>query len=120
MLRSTQGVRCRRALSHKSRALMLRVGIVSAWQLNIDSRLFIELFTFAMDDKDVFAAMGIAGFGKATKKRQLDPNRFEKNKRSEVCLDFVCLRCRKLKRGKGGGFLVDSGGECRSVTAFVV
>ncbi|KAF4572697.1 hypothetical protein EYR40_004224 [Pleurotus pulmonarius] len=36
-----------------------------------------------MDDKDVFAAMGIAGFGKATKKRQLDPNRFEKNKRSE-------------------------------------
>jgi len=34
---------------------------------------------------DVFATMGLSGFGKATKKKQLDPNRFDKNKRSEVC-----------------------------------
>ncbi|TFK41387.1 transcription factor [Crucibulum laeve] len=32
---------------------------------------------------DVLAAMGIAGFGKATKKKQLDPARFDKNKREE-------------------------------------
>ncbi|KAK0473198.1 hypothetical protein IW261DRAFT_1423737 [Armillaria novae-zelandiae] len=33
---------------------------------------------------DVFAAMGISGFGKAAAKRQLDPSRFDKNKRAEV------------------------------------
>ncbi len=33
---------------------------------------------------DVFAAMGIAGFGKTLNKRQLDPHRFDKNKRAEV------------------------------------
>ncbi|KAI0374379.1 transcription factor [Pilatotrama ljubarskyi] len=33
---------------------------------------------------DVFAAMGIAGFGKKPKQRQLDPNRFEKNKRGDT------------------------------------
>ncbi|KAF9014934.1 transcription factor [Cyathus striatus] len=32
---------------------------------------------------DLLAAMGITGFGKATKKRQLDPARFDKNKRDE-------------------------------------
>jgi hypothetical protein len=37
-----------------------------------------------MADDDVFAAMGIVGFGKATKKRTLDPARFDKNKRDEV------------------------------------
>ncbi|TBU35041.1 transcription factor [Dichomitus squalens] len=37
-----------------------------------------------MSDLDVFAAMGIAGFGKKTKQRQLDPNRFEKNKRGDT------------------------------------
>ncbi|CAA7264705.1 unnamed protein product [Cyclocybe aegerita] len=36
------------------------------------------------DDMDVFAAMGISGFGKATQKRELDPSRFDKNKRSEA------------------------------------
>ena len=35
---------------------------------------------------DVLAAMGIAGFGKKPKQRQLDPKRFEKNKRDEVRL----------------------------------
>ena len=34
--------------------------------------------------EDVFAAMGISGFGKKPRQRQLDPNRFEKNKREEV------------------------------------
>jgi len=37
-----------------------------------------------MADLDVFAAMGISGFGKSTKKKQLDPARFDKNKRDEV------------------------------------
>ncbi|KAG6891421.1 hypothetical protein C0992_007200 [Termitomyces sp. T32_za158] len=35
-----------------------------------------------MADMDMLAAMGIAGFGKVTKKRQLDPGRFDKNKRA--------------------------------------
>lgn len=39
-----------------------------------------------MSDLDVFAAMGIAGFGKSSKKKQLDPTRFDKNKRAEVGL----------------------------------
>ncbi|KAF8898358.1 transcription factor [Infundibulicybe gibba] len=37
-----------------------------------------------MSEMDVFAAMGIAGFGKAIKKKELDPARFDKNKRGEV------------------------------------
>lgn len=36
-----------------------------------------------MDD-DILAAMGIASFGKKQKQRQLDPKRFDKNKRVEV------------------------------------
>ena len=39
-----------------------------------------------MSDMDVFAAMGIAGFGKKQKQRQLDPKRFDKNKQEEVCV----------------------------------
>jgi hypothetical protein len=35
----------------------------------------------AMADMDMMDMMGISGFGKATKKRTLDPNRFDKNKR---------------------------------------
>jgi hypothetical protein len=38
-----------------------------------------------MADMDLMNAMGISGFGKTTKKKQLDPKRFDKNKReSEV------------------------------------
>jgi hypothetical protein len=37
-----------------------------------------------MADMDVLAAMGITGFGKASKKKELDPARFDKNKRSSV------------------------------------
>ncbi|KAG1757896.1 transcription factor [Suillus lakei] len=37
-----------------------------------------------MDDIDVFSAMGIVGFGKAAKKRELDPNRFDKTKREQL------------------------------------
>ncbi|THV05962.1 transcription factor [Dendrothele bispora CBS 962.96] len=37
-----------------------------------------------MDDTDVFAAMGIAGFGKTTQKKKLDPARFDKTKRVEI------------------------------------
>ena len=37
-------------------------------------------------DADVMAAMGITGFGKQPKKRQLDAARFDKAKREEVCL----------------------------------
>ncbi|KAI0786018.1 transcription factor [Abortiporus biennis] len=43
-----------------------------------------------MDD-DVFAAMGIAGFGKKTKQRQLDPKRFDKNRREEVCVHITSI-----------------------------
>ena len=42
-----------------------------------------------MSDMDVFAAMGIAGFGKKPKQRQLDPNRFEKNKRGDAVRDIL-------------------------------
>ncbi|KAF8735753.1 hypothetical protein AX14_001540 [Amanita brunnescens Koide BX004] len=34
-----------------------------------------------MDDADIMAAMGIGGFGKQVKKRELDPARFDKTKR---------------------------------------
>lgn len=37
---------------------------------------------------DVFSAMGIAGFGKAPQKRQLDPRRFDKNIREETAKDI--------------------------------
>lgn len=37
-----------------------------------------------MADMDVFAAMGISGFGKTVQKKELDPSRFDKNKRDEV------------------------------------
>ncbi|GBE78149.1 Uncharacterized WD repeat-containing protein [Sparassis crispa] len=37
-----------------------------------------------MADMDVFTAMGIAGFGKKHKQRQLDPKRFEKSKREDA------------------------------------
>ncbi|PPQ90468.1 hypothetical protein CVT25_014986 [Psilocybe cyanescens] len=36
-----------------------------------------------MADMDVFAAMGIAGFGKTIQKKELDPSRFDKNKRGD-------------------------------------
>lgn len=42
-----------------------------------------------MDDMDIMAAMGISGFGKKSKQRQLDPKRFDKNKREEVRPDPV-------------------------------
>jgi len=37
-----------------------------------------------MSDMDVFAAMGISGFGKSIQKKELDPARFDKNKREDV------------------------------------
>ncbi|KAF9455647.1 WD40 repeat-like protein [Collybia nuda] len=37
-----------------------------------------------MTETDIFAAMGISGFGKASKKKQLDPSRFDKNKRNSA------------------------------------
>ncbi|KAF9073742.1 transcription factor [Rhodocollybia butyracea] len=37
-----------------------------------------------MADMDVFAAMGISGFGKPNQKKNLDPARFDKSKRSEA------------------------------------
>jgi hypothetical protein len=44
------------------------------------------------DNVDMMAMMGITGFGKQTKKRELDPNRFEKNRREEVCLVSRCAQ----------------------------
>ncbi|TFK23117.1 transcription factor [Coprinopsis marcescibilis] len=37
-----------------------------------------------MDADDIFAAMGISGFGKAAKTKELDPRRFEKTKRENT------------------------------------
>ncbi len=37
-----------------------------------------------MADMDMLAAMGITGFGKASAKRQLDPARFDKTKRTDA------------------------------------
>lgn len=37
-----------------------------------------------MADMDIFAAMGISGFGKAAKKRDLNPSRFDVAKRQDV------------------------------------
>jgi hypothetical protein len=45
----------------------------------------------AMADIDVFAAMGISGFGKADKKRELDPSRFDKTKREDVTVSSYTL-----------------------------
>lgn len=46
---------------------------------------------------DMLAAMGISGFGKKPKLRQLDPKRFEKNKREEtVRHSSDTLRCMSL------------------------
>jgi WD40 repeat protein len=42
-------------------------------------------------DADVMAAMGISGFGKQTRKRQLDAARFDKAKREEVLSSHVVL-----------------------------
>ena len=36
-------------------------------------------------EEDLMAAMGISGFGKKPRKRQLDAARFDKAKREEVC-----------------------------------
>jgi hypothetical protein len=38
------------------------------------------------------AAMGIAGFGKQSRKRQLDASRFDKAKREEVCPQHHVIR----------------------------
>ena len=43
-------------------------------------------------DADVMAAMGISGFGKQSRKRQLDATRFDKAKREEVCPHSSALR----------------------------
>lgn len=44
------------------------------------------------DDMDVMAMMGITGFGKQTKKRELDPKRFEKNRREGVRVAHAIAR----------------------------
>jgi hypothetical protein len=43
-------------------------------------------------DEDVMAAMGISGFGKQSRKRQLDASRFDKAKREEVCPQHHVIR----------------------------
>jgi hypothetical protein len=45
-----------------------------------------------MVDMDVFSAMGIVGFGKAAKKRELDPNRFDKTRREELVVGLIVFR----------------------------
>ena len=56
------------------------------------TRISLRKFSwYTMADMDVFAAMGIAGFGKASKKKELDPARFDKNKRSSGVVCFLLL-----------------------------
>ena len=43
-------------------------------------------------DEDVMAAMGISGFGKQPRKRQLDAARFDKAKREEVLSSHLVLK----------------------------
>lgn len=63
------------ARGHKLELLQLRNASSEASELKFTS--------FAtMADIDMLEAMGITGFGKVTKKRQLDPGRFDKNKRA--------------------------------------
>ena len=57
---------------------------VSRVELNQTSPRFQKIRATMADDMDVMAMMGITGFGKQTKKRELDPKRFEKNRREEV------------------------------------
>lgn len=42
-------------------------------------------------DEEMMAMMGIAGFGKQKKQKQLDPNRFDKSKRAEVRFFVRCM-----------------------------
>lgn len=60
----------------------VRVQLVAEERVKVYVSILVP--PLAMSDMDVFAAMGIAGFGKATKKKQLDPSRFDKNKREQV------------------------------------
>ncbi|KAJ7597274.1 hypothetical protein C8J56DRAFT_882775 [Mycena floridula] len=43
-----------------------------------------------MDSSDIFAAMGISGFGKSSKKAALDPTRFDKARREDDMARFHC------------------------------
>ena len=74
-----------------------------------------------MSDMDVFSAMGIAGFGKAPQKRQLDPRRFDKNIREEVCVHFISsllqvytLTCKKNSLDSEGHFKYTESNCCRT------
>lgn len=58
---------------------------IASWTLNAAQVL-------ANMSDDVLAFMGISGFGKKSKQRQLDPNRFEKNKREEVGSRLECIQ----------------------------
>lgn len=51
-----------------------------------------QLVPTEMSDMDMFSAMGIVGFGKAAKKRELDPKRFDKSKREEVAVSLIFFR----------------------------
>ena len=44
-----------------------------------------------MADMDMAAMMGFAGFGKKPKQKQLDPKRFEKNRREDVSLKLSAI-----------------------------
>jgi len=54
----------------------------------LKSNAYVIVNVLPRMSNDIFAAMGITGFGKNTKRKQLDPARFEKNKREEV--GFPC------------------------------
>jgi hypothetical protein len=53
---------------------------------------FTRILFFLTMDAEMMAAMGIAGFGKQVKKRELDPARFDKNKREQVSTAWRIIR----------------------------
>ena len=68
--------------------------------MNCQPTLFLLLKLYKMDADEIFAAMGITGFGKAAPKRELDPNRFDKTKRDPVSHSLFIITL-SLTSGRG-------------------
>ena len=62
-----------------------------------------------MADMDLFATMGISGFGKTVKKKPLDTARFDKTKRNSQVHQFVSLNHQWCTNLGGPSQLMQSG-----------
>lgn len=75
----------RQPLCKRDSCVNLADRISRVWNSQPKSLLdFQKTLKTMADDTDMMAMMGITGFGKQTKKKELDPRRFEKNRREEV------------------------------------